>query len=88
MSLRNALPIQKGILTIASKKASGMSYSAITDAQVSPSTTTTQALQSSVVSGAGVDPAGGATRYPATKGMATEATRTSENCMLLVVFGV
>jgi hypothetical protein len=59
-------------------------YVVAIDAQVIVEVGTTHALQSETVKGAGVDPAGGATRYPATIGIAREAeTRYESNILMM-----
>lgn len=58
-----------------------ISNSVIIDVQVFPEVTTTHPLHSKVVSGAAVEPAGGATRKPDARGMATQAARKCEKCM-------
>lgn len=72
-------------LTISSKLASVISNSVQIDAHVMAAEfTTTHALHSSVVSGAGEEPAGGATRYPIATRTARQAAKKCENCMAII----
>jgi hypothetical protein len=71
-------------LTHVSNCAIVIPYSVATDAQVvDDEVTTTQPLQSVTVKGAAVDPAGGATRYPAAMGTARKAATRRKISILM-----
>jgi hypothetical protein len=71
-------------LTNASNWAIVIPYVVVIDAQVIDEVTTTQLLQLVTVNGAGVDPTGGGTRYPATRGIARQAETRYEISMSAV----
>jgi hypothetical protein len=56
----------------------------VIDPQVIHKVTTTHPLQPVTVKGAGVDPAGGGTRYPATRGIARKVEIRCESSMLMI----
>ena len=71
-------------LTIASNLAIVIPYVVAIDVQVIDEVTTTQPLQSLTVRGAGVDPARGATRNPATRAMARKEEMTRKSSMMIL----